>query len=47
MDDGELDYSSEEFHGSDVAVMIPKAIGFCFGREDMEYMLMAGGEGSI
>lgn len=47
MDDGEMDYNSEEFHGSDVAVMIPKAIGFCFSYKDMRYMLMAGEDNSI
>lgn len=47
MDDREMDYNSEEFQGSDVAEMIPKAIGFCFGRKNMRYMLMKSEAKSI
>lgn len=43
-DDGEIDYNSVEFQGSDVAVMISKAIDFCFGRKDMGYMLLESEE---
>lgn len=39
-DDGEIDYNSGEFQGSDVTVMIPKAIDFCFGGKGMGYMLL-------
>ncbi len=39
-DDGRIDYNSGEFQSSDVAVMIPKAIDFCFNRKDMGYMLL-------
>lgn len=43
-DDGRIGYNSGEFQGSDIAVMIPKAIGFCFDVKDMGYMLLAGEE---
>lgn len=43
-DDGEIGYNSGEFQGSDAAVMIPKAIRFCFGGKDMGYMLLENEE---
>lgn len=41
VDGGEMDYNPEEFQGSDVAVMIPKVIGFCFNSKNIGYMLLA------
>lgn len=43
-EDGGIDYSFGEFQGSDIAVMIPKAIDFCFGGKDMGYMLLESEE---
>lgn len=43
-DDGEIGYNSKEFQGSDVAVMIPKALHFCFSGRDMGYMLLESEE---
>lgn len=43
-DDGRICYNSGEFQGSDIAVLIPKAIDFCFGRIDMGYMLLESEE---
>lgn len=40
-DGGEMDYNSKDFHGNDVALMVPEVAEFCFGKKNMGYMLMA------
>ena len=46
-DGGEMDYNSKDFHGNDVALMVPEVAEFCFGKKNMGYMLMAGEENGI
>lgn len=47
MGDGEMDYNSKDFYGSDVALMIPKVTEFCFDKKNIGYMLMASEENGI
>lgn len=46
-DGGEMDYNSKDFHGNDVALMVPEVAEFCFGKKNMGYMLMADEENGI